>query len=78
MFIKFNIVFLLGIVMGVSLNEIEKNLTPETNLFRLKLFETSQEAERERGVSDCKHYAFPREPIVPINHATEQMHSHNG
>lgn len=50
--------------MGFSLSELERNLTEETELFRLELFEVCCKAEAERGTFGISHYAFFREPLI--------------
>ncbi|KAI1712928.1 PI3-kinase family, p85-binding domain-containing protein [Ditylenchus destructor] len=55
----------IGTAMGICLTEIEKHISEESRLFRLKLFETCKKAEAERGVHGLEHYAFPEEPLLP-------------
>uniref|UniRef100_A0A1I8AW80 Phosphatidylinositol 3-kinase n=1 Tax=Meloidogyne hapla TaxID=6305 RepID=A0A1I8AW80_MELHA len=54
----------IGYIMGITLMELERKLNEELQNFRLRLFETCLEAERERGTYQFLHYAFPEGPLL--------------
>ncbi|KAL3097841.1 hypothetical protein niasHS_000576 [Heterodera schachtii] len=73
----------IGLVMGISLNELELSMSEELHQYRLQLFETCREAERQRGTCSFGHYAFPEDPLlmvhpVSMNAATVVSHGQFG
>lgn len=51
-------------MIGIPLTEVEKNLDEEMKNFRMKLFDSCEKAEKERGIEGTLHYAFPEERII--------------
>jgi hypothetical protein len=60
----------IGYIMGTTLLELERKLNEELQNFRLRLFETCLEAEKERGTYQFLHYAFPEGPLLQ-----QQLHT---
>jgi hypothetical protein len=49
----------IGLVMGVTLSEVERSMNEEMHQYRLKLFQTCVKADAQRGTQSFGHYAFP-------------------
>jgi hypothetical protein len=49
----------IGLVMGVTLSDVEGSMNEEMHQYRLKLFQTCLEADAQRGTQSFGHYAFP-------------------